>query len=73
MNTTGISSWAVDLADVGAIYPFQGLELILLIIALIFWIWWHIVTFRMEFDRQDEKIRKYGNSEHITQAIENDK
>ncbi len=73
MSTTGISTWAVDLADVGAIYPFQGIELILLIIALVFWIWWHIVTFRMEFNRQDKKIRMYGNSEEITKAIENDK
>lgn len=72
MTTTGVSSWAVDLAEVGAIYPFQGMELILLIIALVFWIWWHIVTFRMEFNRQDEKIRKYGGSEEITKAIEND-
>ena len=72
MSTTGVSSWAVDLADVGAIYPFQGMEMILVIIALVFWIWWHIATFRMEFNRQDEKIRKYGNSEDITKAIEND-
>jgi hypothetical protein len=26
MSTIGYSSWAVDLADVGAIYPFQGYE-----------------------------------------------
>ncbi len=72
MTTTGVSSWAVDLAEVGAIYPFQGMEIVLLIIALVFWIWWHITTFRMEFNRQDEKIRKYGNSESITKAIEDD-
>lgn len=72
MTTTGVSSWAVDLAEVGAIYPFQGMEIVLLIIALVFWIWWHITTFRMEFNRQDEKISKYGNSESITKAIEDD-
>ena len=24
MSTNGMTSWAVDLKDVGAIYPFQG-------------------------------------------------
>ncbi len=72
MSTTGVSSWAVDLAGVGAIYPFQGMEWILLIIALAFWIWWHITTFRMELSRQNEKVKKYGNSKNIINAIEND-
>ena len=26
MSTNGMTSWAVDLKDVGAIYPFQGWE-----------------------------------------------
>ena len=26
MSTNGMTSWAVDLKDVGAIYPFQGTE-----------------------------------------------
>ncbi|MCY4446043.1 MAG: hypothetical protein OXC02_06260 [Rhodobacteraceae bacterium] len=70
--TTGISSWALDLAGVGAIYPFQGLEFLFLIIGLVFWIWWHIVCFKMELNRQEEKIKKYGNSKSIKKAIEYD-
>jgi hypothetical protein len=43
-----MTSWAVDLKDVGAIYPFQGTEVLLVIIGLIFWIGWHIVQTRQE-------------------------
>ncbi len=48
MSTNGMTSWAVDLKDVGAIYPFQGTEVILVIVGLAFWIGWHIVQTRQE-------------------------
>ena len=47
-STNGMTSWAVDLADVGAIYPFQGTEFILFLAGLVFWIYWHVLQFRVE-------------------------
>ena len=32
MSTNGMTSWAVDLKDVGAIYPFQGWEVLMVIL-----------------------------------------
>jgi hypothetical protein len=43
MSTNGLTSWAVDLKDVGAIYPFQGTEIILTLAGLAFWILWHVI------------------------------
>jgi hypothetical protein len=48
MSTNGMTSWAVDLKDVGAIYPFQGTEVILVIVGLAFWVGWHIIQTRQE-------------------------
>ena len=48
MSTIGLDSWAVDLKDVGAIYPFQGSEVIMVIIGVVFWIGFHIVQMRQE-------------------------
>ena len=48
MSTIGIDSWAVDLAEVGAIYPFQGAETLMWIIGLALWIGWHIYQMRAE-------------------------
>jgi len=48
MSTNGMTSWAVDLKDVGAIYPFQGSETILVILGLVFWVGWHIWQIRHE-------------------------
>ena len=42
MATTGYDSWAVDLADVGAFYPFQGAEWLFVILGVAFWLIWHV-------------------------------
>ena len=41
MSTIGYQSWAVDLAEVGAIYPFQGYEVLMTVVGVIFWLGWH--------------------------------
>ena len=46
MSMDGMTSWAVDLKDVGAIYPFQGWEVVMVILGFIFWIGWHIIQTR---------------------------
>jgi len=33
-----IDSWAVDLAEVGAVYPFQGSEKLMVIVAVVVWL-----------------------------------
>jgi len=43
-----MSDWAVDLEKVAAIYPFQGWEVFMVIIGVIFWIGWHVVQMRAE-------------------------
>lgn len=70
MSTTGITTWAVDLADIGAIYPFQGLETFLWIVGVAAWIGWHVWSIRWERAYQREKIAKFGNAETLKRAIE---
>jgi len=48
MSTNGMENWAVDLKDVGAIYPFQGAEVLMVILGVVFWIGWHVIQTRQE-------------------------
>lgn len=48
MSTNGMTSWAVDLKDIGAIYPFQGAEWLMVLIGFAFWILWHLMQMRQE-------------------------
>lgn len=66
MSTIGYENWAVDLAEVGAIYPFQGGEVLLVILGVVFWIGWHILQLRREeeeFAEEQQRIKnRHGES-----------
>lgn len=64
------STWAVDLANVGPIYPWQGTELIMVIVAVAAWILWHIVQLREEKEEFAEDIAKYGSKDAIKKALD---
>ncbi|MBY6057432.1 hypothetical protein KUV26_18015 [Leisingera daeponensis] len=69
MSTIGYDSWAVDLAEVGAVYPFQGSEGLMVVLGVIFWIGWH----RIQFVREGEHLQKaknIGDKEKITSLLE---
>ena len=48
MSTNNMSDWAVDLGNVTAVYPFQGSEVLLVILGLVFWVGWHLIQLRQE-------------------------
>lgn len=70
MSTTGIDSWAVDLANVGPIYPFQGSEAILAVIGVAAWLAWHVWCARWESAYHAEKIALYGDAENLRRAVD---
>ena len=72
MSTTGIESWAVDLKDVGAIYPFQGSEGLMVVIGVVAWIAWHIWQSRWEKEKYEQQIQKYGDAANVSSALDAD-
>ena len=70
MSTNGMTSWAVDLKDVGAIYPFQGTEVILVIVGLAFWIGWHIVQTRQESEEIASDMAADRSGDETRSAID---
>ena len=70
MSTTGIESWAVDLKDVGALYPFQGAEGLFVIVGVALWIGWHALQIRAERREYEEIVRDHGDDATIAEALE---
>jgi hypothetical protein len=64
-----MESWAVDLKDVGAIYPFQGTEVILVILGIAFWIGFHVLQARVEAEELADAERDF-NAEHSNKSID---
>jgi hypothetical protein len=69
MSTIGYSDWAVDLANVGAVYPFQGFEVPMVIIGVAFWLGWHIIQGRRETEEL-EAARQSTSLESTKEAID---
>jgi hypothetical protein len=70
MSTNGLTSWAVDLKDVGAIYPFQGSEVLMVILGLAFWIGFHILQLRNEAREIRHEIDLDSRGDHAREAID---
>ncbi len=68
MATTPIETWAVDLADVTAIYPWNGSEVVMEWVAIVLWVVWHVWQVRHETATYDEELKKYGDPETIRNA-----
>ena len=69
MSTIGYDSWAVDLAEVGAVYPFQGTEVFMFIVGLIFWLGWHRIQFKRESDHLNA-AKTMGEKDKVAAALE---
>lgn len=70
MSTNGMTSWAVDLKDIGAIYPFQGTEVILVIVGLALWIGWHVLQTRHENEELESDMKADARGEEARKAID---
>ena len=67
-----METWAVDMAKVGAIYPWQGVEVIMVIAGIGLWLWWHVVQLRSENEELEADLTKYGSAEQSKKALDRD-
>ena len=57
--STGLESWA-NPETIGAIYPFQGSEMLMFGLCLAFWLLWHVMNQISETNEWDEDVRTLG-------------
>jgi hypothetical protein len=69
MSTIGYNDWAVDLANVGAVYPFQGYEIHMVILGVVFWLGFHIIQSRRETEELAEAAKSVS-AEKTKEAID---
>jgi ABC-type transporter Mla subunit MlaD len=50
-----VESWGGEIAEIGAIYPFGG-EVILVLLGVVLWIAWFVVQGRMENREYEEEM-----------------
>ncbi len=72
MSTTPIDTWAVDLANVTKIYPWDGGEVVMALVGIVLWIVWHVWQIKHENQTYADEAQKYGNAENMTKSIDGD-
>jgi hypothetical protein len=70
MSTNGLTTWAVDLKDIGAIYPFQGTEFLLFLLGFVCWIAWHVIQTRQETENIENELRADPRGDKTKSAID---
>ena len=70
MSTNGLSSWAVDLANIGAVYPFQGAEFLMYAVGVAFWLWWHGMQLRHEANEISHEVESGPGGDEAGAFIE---
>ena len=68
MATTSYTSWAADLAEVGAVYPFVGSEVVMVILGVVFWLTCQIMMSKMEkeeLEAEEKSATIEGSSANI--------
>ena len=61
MSMTDMGNWAVELKDVGAIYPMQGLEVVMAVIGIVLWLGWHVWQIKYENATLADEVAKHGS------------
>ncbi len=70
MATGPVETWAQNLAEVGPIYPFVGSEVVLWVVGMAFWVFWHIWQARLESaSYRDERQRYAGDLDRFRKAV----
>ncbi len=69
MSTTEVTTWAVDLATVGPIYPFVGTEMMWFILGLLFWVGFHVWQIGFERKTYDDDMAKLAKPTDVERVM----
>ena len=69
MSTANFANWDGNILDIGPIYPFVGWEGVMVVIAIVFWIGWHVVQIRMENKRLEDTAAELRKGDNLKRAV----
>jgi len=70
MTTGNFTDWSGNMLDLGPLYPFVGWEGVMVGLAFIAWIGWHIVQMRAEKKQHEDQARLLRQGGNLEKAVE---
>ncbi len=68
--STGITTWNMNLLDIGAMYPFPGTEMLWAVIGIGSWVIWHIIQIKAENAVCAEEERELSDPVKLGRALQ---
>ena len=69
MSTGNFENWAGNIAELGPVYPFVGLEWLMVLIGVALWLLWHFLQSSAETRTYEEELRRHGGDEGLREAL----
>jgi hypothetical protein len=70
MTTGNFTDWSGNMLDLGPLYPFVGWEDLMVLLAFIAWIGWHILQMRAEKKQHEDQARLLRQGDNLAKAVE---
>ena len=70
MTTGNFADWSGNMLDLGPLYPFVGWEEFMVLLAVVFWVGWHVMQIRAENVQLDEETASLNQGDNLKKAVE---
>ncbi len=70
MMTGSFENFAGTITDIGPLYPFVGGEMVMCVIAVVFWLGWHISELWIEKREYEAEVEKFSDAEEIKRHLD---
>jgi hypothetical protein len=64
--------WDGNVLDIGPLYPFVGLEGLMVVALVVLWVGWHIAQMIGENRNLDDRVRHLKQSGELQKAVESE-
>ena len=68
--TPTVETWTGTIAEIGAIYPFLGTEVILVVAAFVFWIVWHLIQLGQESAENQHVLEEFIDTSAVQSSVQ---
>lgn len=68
--TGNIESWGGNISEIGPLYPFVGLEGLMVVVGVALWIVWHVVQVRTENATYEDEIHRFGDDVRLRKILD---
>jgi hypothetical protein len=69
MTTGNFTDWTGNMLDIGPLYPFVGWEVLMVVVAFVVWIGWHVLQLRAESRQLEDEARSLREGDNLQRAV----